>query len=126
MSPNSSTPGLTPLARLLQELREELGLSYGELSEVSGVPKTTLFRLERGDNRTAHVSTLNKLALALNCDVEALYRAAGLAGASELLPELPVYFRTKYNLDDAAIQKLSETLKQLTETPDSPTSSAKS
>lgn len=126
MSPKSSTPELTPLARLLKELRDESGLSYGELSEVSGVPKTTLFRLERGDNRTAHVGTLNKLALALNCDVEALYRAAGLAGASELLPELPVYFRTKYNLDEAAIQKLSETLKELTDPQDSETPSAKS
>ena len=114
MSPRHRNEPLPPLGELVQRLREESGLSYGQLSLRSGLTKSVLFRIENGHSKTAQVETLNALALALNGDVEALYEAAGLLGGPDLLPELPVYFRSKYKLGELDIQKLEAVLKEIT------------
>ncbi|BAN74257.1 MULTISPECIES: helix-turn-helix transcriptional regulator [Lacticaseibacillus] len=50
-------------ALALLEAREEAGLTQAKLAEKSGVPKTTIVRIENGSNTT--IETLTKLANAL-------------------------------------------------------------
>lgn len=47
----------------LLSAREEAGLSQAKLAEKSGVPKTTIVRIENGNNTS--IETLSKLADAL-------------------------------------------------------------
>ena len=44
--------------------RENAGLSQRELAERSGVPQSTIARIERGHNTS--IETMSKIALALN------------------------------------------------------------
>ena len=56
------------VARLKDRLREErrkAALTQGELAEKAGVGITTIVRIERGDIEEPRVSTLRKLAEAL-------------------------------------------------------------
>lgn len=50
-------------ALALLEAREEAGLTQAKLAEKSGVPKTTIVRIENGSNTT--IETLTKLVNAL-------------------------------------------------------------
>ena len=50
-------------AAALVEAREEAGLSQQKLADKAGVPKTTVSRIERGNNTS--IETLTKLASAL-------------------------------------------------------------
>ncbi|MEN2316340.1 helix-turn-helix transcriptional regulator [Lacticaseibacillus paracasei] len=50
-------------AMALLEAREEAGLSQQKLADKSGVPKTTIVRIENGNNTS--IDTLTKLANAL-------------------------------------------------------------
>ncbi|KRK46849.1 transcriptional regulator [Secundilactobacillus kimchicus JCM 15530] len=50
-------------AMALLEAREEAGLSQQKLADKSGVPKTTIVRIENGHNTS--IDTLTKLANAL-------------------------------------------------------------
>jgi len=83
------------LAELLHDAREDSGLSIRRLAELSGVDKALISRIEASVNKTAQLGTLNKLAVALDLEPDALYEAAGyFKGAS--LPSPAVYFRSKY------------------------------
>ena len=48
----------------LLRARENAGLSQRELAERSGVPQSTIARIERGNNTS--IETMSKIALALN------------------------------------------------------------
>ena len=50
----------------LQELRRRRVMSISDLSEVSGVHRNTIHRIERG--KPAYTSTIRKLARALEVD----------------------------------------------------------
>lgn len=54
----------------LKEIRKEKGLNQEELSQKSGVGRITISRLESGALKESSVSTLMKIAKALECDVE--------------------------------------------------------
>lgn len=59
---------MAPLGDKLREARRREALTQGDLAEKSGVGITTIVRLERGQITEPRVSTLRKLAGAL--DVE--------------------------------------------------------
>ncbi len=50
----------------LQELRKRRVMSISDLSEVSGVHRNTIYRIEQG--KPAYASTIRKLAKALGVD----------------------------------------------------------
>ena len=60
---------------ILEELRKTRKLSRRELAELSGVNENTIAALENGKNdpSEAKLSTLIKLAKALNCRVRDFY-----------------------------------------------------
>lgn len=58
----------------LKQLRQQAGLSQGELAELSGVPKRTIQQYEQRQKsiNKAHAEYLMMLARALNCSAEDL------------------------------------------------------
>ena len=69
----------SPKLRGLRALRLDRALSQRDLAAASGVAQATINRLELG-HRSAHPSTVRKLAKALEVEPRALYGPAG-AGA---------------------------------------------
>lgn len=60
------------IAERVKKRREELGLSYGELSKLTGIPKSSLFRYESGDIKNIPSGKLAILAAALDTTPEHL------------------------------------------------------
>lgn len=59
----------------IRELRESIGMTQTELSEKSGVTRTTIWKLENGDDEITTTKTLIKIAEALNVSVDKLFLA---------------------------------------------------
>jgi transcriptional regulator with XRE-family HTH domain len=57
----------------LKELREKRGLSQKALSEISGVSRPTIIRLESQEETVVNTNTLEKLAKALNVSIRTLF-----------------------------------------------------
>lgn len=58
----------------LREWREHLFVTQAELSERSGVSERAIIRLERPNGPTPRISTVRKLAAALEVEPADLYR----------------------------------------------------
>lgn len=90
---------LTPqqrLARIVAGARERLEISPRELAARSGVPRTTIQRLESGESvGTPNPSILAALAPHLNLPLADLYAAAGIQQPVEL-PSFTPYLRSRY------------------------------
>lgn len=59
----------------IKEIREEKGYSQEKLSELSGVSRNLIARLETGELTSTSTNTLFKLAKALNVKVKTLFFA---------------------------------------------------
>lgn len=59
---------------ILKAMREK-DMSYGELSKLTGLSKTTVYKYVTGNTRKIPVDNLNKIAKALNIDVMELFYA---------------------------------------------------
>ena len=57
---------VAPLKDRLRDARRRAALTQGQLAEISGVGITTIVRIERGQIEEPRVSTLRKLADALD------------------------------------------------------------
>jgi transcriptional regulator with XRE-family HTH domain len=82
-APVNSRPQATPVIRMrsvlgmaLEEYRTAKGLGLNELAKLAGVEPAQLSRLEGGHQVTARASTLRKLAVALDVEVDHLMRLA--------------------------------------------------
>ena len=53
----------------LRELRKAKGMTQEELSDKSGITRTTIWKLETGDEEVSTTKTLLSLAKALECSV---------------------------------------------------------
>ncbi|MBA2084508.1 Transcriptional regulator, Cro/CI family [Dehalococcoides mccartyi] len=62
----------------IKSLRQIRGLTQGQLSIKSGLPRTTIASIENKASSRPSASVLVKLASAFNIDVSELYEAAGL------------------------------------------------
>lgn len=57
----------------IREIREKKRISQTELSEISGISRATINRLENEENVITSTKTLQKLADALNVSVKTLF-----------------------------------------------------
>lgn len=62
----------------IKEIREEKGYSQEKLSELSGVSRNLIARLETGELTSTSTNTLFKLAQALNVKVKSLFYRVSL------------------------------------------------
>src|SRR3954447_20795473 len=91
------------LAERLRALRKARGWTQQDLSRVSGLTRSHISRLQRGDIQLPSSDRLRQLALALDTSLDDLLEAAGYRDAAADaagLPDLPTYLRRKYGLDD--------------------------
>lgn len=59
--------GLT-IGALIKSIRVQLGMSQKALAKRAGVPQSTISRIEK-EERDANLSTLNKILIAISCDI---------------------------------------------------------
>lgn len=95
------------LGKIVRDARTAKGVSYRTLAESIGVHHTTIARLENGEVESPAVTMLQALSRALEIPLEDLYALAGYA-RTEVLPSLPVYLRSKYNLSAGDVAELEE------------------
>lgn len=94
------------LASVLSQLRQRSGLSIRDLEVRSGVNRSNISRLERGESSQPSPETLTRLAEALNVDASELLTAAGYTATRAAgLPSFQPYLRAKYGHLPASAQK---------------------
>ena len=101
------------LAERLKALRKARGWTQHDLSRASGLTRSHISRLERGDIQLPSSERLRQLAQALGTSVDDLLEAAGYRDAAVNgadLPDLAGYLRHKYGLADP---RLAEALSVL-------------
>lgn len=102
------------LGKLIARTRERKGWSFRQLASESEIPLTWILKLERGDFASPAPERLGRLAEVLDIDVERIDRISrGYLSGS--LPEVRTYFRSKYDLSDAAIGRIEDLVAELRE-----------
>ncbi|MEI8080554.1 MAG: helix-turn-helix transcriptional regulator [Actinomycetes bacterium] len=110
MSRNANTERL---GRFLRATRTQQGLSLRQLSERSGVSRSTIGRLEAGDVAHPRPDVLAALALVLAIATAELYTLAEYHLPKDM-PSFDTYLRTCYReLSPESIAALEVTLEQL-------------
>jgi transcriptional regulator with XRE-family HTH domain len=108
---NENAP--TALASLVTGLRKAAGISTWTLAQRSGIDRSNIRRIESGVVSNITVATMQKLAAALDVDVERFYEAHWET-TGQTLPSLATYFRTKYRqLSDHQIAQIEEFVAEL-------------
>lgn len=101
------------LSQILKKRREELGLSFGQLADATGITRGQLFKLEQGQVQKVQPRQLAALAEPLEVPLADLYDAAGFELPTEL-PSFTPYLRTKYrDLPPAARAELQQSFAQI-------------
>ena len=101
------------LANRLKELRRALNWTQQDLSRASGLTRSYISRLEMGDIALPSSEKLRALAQSLGTTPDDLLQAAGyIDNPSETsdLPEIKVYLRRKYLVQDARSLQAIETI----------------
>lgn len=96
-------PKKSDLAERLRVLRKARGWTQADLAEASGLTRSHVSRLEGGDIRLPSRERLHRLAQALGTTPDDLLAAAGYRADDQTagdLPDLPLYLRLKYDVDD--------------------------
>jgi transcriptional regulator with XRE-family HTH domain len=103
------------LAKRLKELRQAQGWTQQDLSRASGLSRSYISRLEMGDIALPSSERLRSLATSLGTTPDDLLQAAGFLDnpleASDL-PDLKVYLRRKYLINEPRVLQALETLVQ--------------
>src|SRR5438552_6459329 len=101
------------LANRLKELRRALAWTQQDLSRASGLTRSYISRLEMGDIALPSSEKLRALAQALGTAPDDLLQAAGyIDNPSEAsdLPDIKVYLRRKYAMQDPRTLQAIETI----------------
>lgn len=96
----------------IQEAREAKGWTLRRLADESGVDFSYIAKVERGEIAAPGAGRLQRLANALDVDIEDFYGLAGYL-APKGLPDLPAYLRTKYDLPAHAAERVEKYLTRL-------------
>lgn len=66
------------MGKKLAQMRKKQGMTQAQLAEASGVSRSTIANMERGAQRVIKSKTLEKLAVALCCDVGDIFFDQGV------------------------------------------------
>jgi transcriptional regulator with XRE-family HTH domain len=100
------------LGKLIARTRERRGWSFRQLSAESDIPRTWIVNLERGAFASPAPERLARLAEVLDIDPERIDQITR-GHLSANLPEVRTYFRSKFDLSDADIEKVEALLDEL-------------
>ncbi|GAA0993384.1 helix-turn-helix domain-containing protein [Subtercola frigoramans] len=94
------------LGEYLQKARHTTGLTIRQLSELSGVPRTTIGKIERGGTARPRPDLLTAVGTALNVPIADLYALANYP-APHNLPSFAPYLRARYHdLSPSTVEEL--------------------
>src|SRR6266508_1436478 len=102
----------TELGDFIRKTRQKKGLSLRSLADASGLDWSYIGRLEKGEIAGPDPAKLQKLARALELEVEDFYALAGYF-MPEGLPELAPYLRAKYDLPEVAAEDINRYLARI-------------
>lgn len=102
------------LARVVASARQRVGISTRELAARSGVPRTSIQRLESGEYvEQPNPTFLAALAPHLNLSLADLYVVAGIQQPTEL-PSFTPYLRSRYrDLPESAQAELEQSFRDV-------------
>jgi len=101
------------LGRYLRREREAHGLSARDLARRSGVPDSTIIRIEQGLIASPRPDKLSKIARALGLSLAEVYARADYTVPADL-PTLRPYLRAKYrDLPPEAIEQIEQYAERL-------------
>src|SRR5947209_1103297 len=110
------------LAARLKELRRARSWTQQDLSRASGLTRSYISRLEMGDIALPSSEKLRALSQSLGTAPDDLLQAAGYidnpAQANDL-PDLKVYLRRKYSIQDPQVLQAIDTIVTSLQTPES-------
>jgi transcriptional regulator with XRE-family HTH domain len=112
-----------PLAQRIKDLRHVMGFTQQDLSRASGLSRSYISRLEMGDIALPSRDKIRSLAHALGTTLDDLLQAAGFLDAPESehdLPDIKVYLRRKYGIEDPRLLQGIESIVQGLQPPSSP------
>ncbi len=101
------------LAGRIRELRAARNWTQQDLSRASGLTRSYISRLEMGDIALPASEKLRALASALGTSPDDLLQAAGFLDSpllSDELPDIKIYLRRKYAIDDPYLLNAVETV----------------
>lgn len=85
----------TRLGQLIQQARQSRKLSLRQLSSMSGIPRSTIDRIERGEIARPRPDILTSLAHTLSVPVSDLYAIVQYSSPHDL-PSFAPYLRARY------------------------------
>jgi len=101
------------LGSYIATARRGRGWSYRQLEEQTGLPRSWMFRIERGDYTAPDPARLTRIAEMLELDPERIDRLThGQVAAS--LPTVRTYFRAKYDLAPEQLDRIERYVKRVT------------
>lgn len=98
----------TTLGQLIRRRRSELQLSFSDLEAATGIRRSRLSEVERGQRRLSP-PLLVPLASALQVPLADLYEAAGYP-LPQHLPSIRPYLRRAYQIPEAAVDEIERYL----------------
>ncbi|MDQ3927514.1 MAG: helix-turn-helix transcriptional regulator [Chloroflexota bacterium] len=100
-----------------------MGFTQQDLSRASGLSRSYISRLEMGDIALPSRDKIRSLAHALGTTLDDLLQAAGFLdtpGGEHDLPDIKVYLRRKYGIDDPRLLQAIESIVQGLQPPSNP------
>jgi transcriptional regulator with XRE-family HTH domain len=100
------------LGAALRAARQRAGLSLRQLEEQTGVPRSTIMRLERDEPASPNPTALQHLARALEVPSADLFLLAGIPVPAER-PSLPAMLRSDYDLPPEAVEEVRRSIERI-------------
>lgn len=95
----------TILARTIKRHRKAAGMSKYALAMETGIPQSTILRLEAGKIEAPDPDKIERIAKVLKIESEELFAAYP---APERLPDMAPYLRAKFGMSDEAVAEAEQ------------------
>jgi len=105
-------PQARRLGGLIKKYRDRRQLTLAQLEELSGIPDSWLFHLEKGHYSSPPPDRLAKLAEVLDIDAAEIDRLSS-DHLADSLPGTRVYFRSKEKLGPEALDELDKAVQRI-------------
>lgn len=92
----------------LRKIRSQHGMTVKQLSEISGVPEKTIYRIETGEVSDPKISSITPLIKAMNCSADELFFNAKDFTSSGTLRKL---FTNLNQLDNHKFDVITESIR---------------
>lgn len=100
------------LGHYLEQGRQEAGLTLRQLASASGVPKSTVGRILKGEVENPSIEHVQQLARVLELDESEAFAYIGVTPPSGL-PSITPYLRAKHGLRGEALSEAAQEIQDI-------------